>query len=307
MNALAPNQETGQILLTGATGFLGSRLLESLLVEGHQVIAVKRTSSSTSRIEKLLGHPALQLFNVDHEDPAALYARSRVDTVIHTATEYGRGETPLYSILDANLILPLRLAEVGIKWGVRCFINTDSFFNKAGNSYSNLLNYSLSKKSLLIWLDKLAANLKVINVVLEHIYGPCDSGAKFVESVIQRVGVRKEPYIALTHGHQRRDFVFIDDVVTAYLALVDFGRQNDFLFESFDLGTGEAMQVRDFVESVKDLSGSNTELGFGDIPYRADEIMHSAADISRMQRLGWSPKVSVRAGIKSILDAYTTC
>lgn len=301
------SQKPGQILLTGATGFLGSHLLAALLAAGHEVIAVKRTTSSTSKIEPLLGHQALQLFNIDSEDPAALYKRSRVDTIIHTATEYGRGEAPLYGILDANLILPLRLAELGIQKGVRSFINTDSFFNKAGNSYSNLLNYSLSKKSLLIWLEKLSTNLKIINVVLEHMYGPGDSDSKFVESVIQRVGFRKEPHIALTHGHQRRDFIFIDDVVQAYLYLVDYGRQNDFRLETFELGTGQATQVRDFVEYVKELSGSSTGLGFGDIPYRADEIMYSTADISRLERLGWTPTVDVRTGVQRILNAYAAC
>jgi hypothetical protein len=74
---------------------------------------------------------------------------------------------------------------------VRCFINTDSFFNKTGNSYSNLLNYSLSKKSLLIWLEKISASLKIINVVLEHMYGPGDSDSKFVEGIIRSVGIRE--------------------------------------------------------------------------------------------------------------------
>lgn len=292
------------IVLTGATGFLGSAVLAQLLARGDEVVAVKRSSSSTAKIHTCLGHPGLHLFDIDVDDPSRLFERYRADTIIHTATEYGRGATPLYSILNANLLLPLRLAELGMERGVRCFINTDSFFNKGGNSYSNLLNYSLSKKSILIWLEKLAGELGIINVVLEHLYGPGDSDSKFVESVIQRVAVHKEPHIALTHGHQRRDFVFIDDVVQGYLRLVDYGRKNDFRLETFELGTGQATQVRDFVEYVKELSSSSTELGFGDIPYRADEIMHSAADISRLERLGWTPTVTVRSGIQRILDAY---
>lgn len=292
------------IVLTGATGFLGSALLAQLLARGDEVVAVKRSSSSTAKIHSYLGHPGLHLFDIDVDDPSHLFERYRADTIIHTATEYGRGATPLYSILNANLLLPLRLAELGKERGVRCFINTDSFFNKGGNSYSNLLNYSLSKKSLLIWLEKIAGEIGIINVVLEHLYGPGDSSSKFVEYVVRQVGIEQVSHVALTHGHQRRDFVFLDDVVQAYLKLVDYGRAQEFRFETFELGTGQSMQVRDFVDQIKTLSGSPTTLGYGEIAYRHDEIMSSQADISRLERLGWRPAVDTAEGIRRILDSY---
>lgn len=294
------------IILTGSTGFLGSALLARLLARGDAVVAIKRSTSSTAKIQGLLDHPGLHLFDIDVDDPSSLFERYRVDTIIHTATEYGRGATPLYSILNANLLLPLRLAELGMQRGVRCFINTDSFFNKGGHSYSNLLNYSLSKKSLLIWLDKLAGELGIVNVVLEHLYGPGDSPSKFVEHVVRQVGVEQVPHIELTHGHQRRDFVFLDDVVAAYLKLVDYGRAQEFRFETFELGTGQSMQVRDFVDQIKTLSGSPTTLGYGDVAYRSDEIMSSHADISRLERLGWRPTVGAAEGIRRILENYRT-
>ena len=295
---------TKHIVLTGSTGFLGSRLLGALLAHGHQVVAIKRSTSSTHRIDSLLNHPSLHLVDIDKQDPASIFGRYAVETIIHTATEYGRGTAPIYSILDANLILPLRLAELGIRSGVKCFINSDSFFNKVGNSYSNLLNYSLSKKSLLIWLDKLSGDLKIINVVLEHIYGPGDSASKFVESMIQQIAVNRAPRVALTHGHQVRDFVHVDDVVSGYIKLVNYGASRDFAFETFELGTGIGTQVRDFATLVRDLSNSPTELGFGDIAYRSDEIMRSLANVSKLQDLGWRPGISVRDGVGRILAEY---
>ena len=292
------------IVLTGATGFLGSRLLCTLLANGYNVIAIKRSTSLTEKIESVLDHPCMHLFDIDTQDPAIVFERFDVDTIIHVATEYGRGATPIYSILDANLILPLRLAELGMQSGVKCFINSDSFFNKGANSYSNLLNYSLSKKSLLSWLAKLAGDLKIVNVVLEHIYGPGDSPSKFVEGMVQQIAVQQAPHVALTHGHQVRDFVHVQDVATAYLKLVDYGRAHEFTFETFELGTGLGTQIRDFVTLLKDMSNSPSALGFGDIAYRSDEIMLSTANISKLVKLGWQPSIALQDGVCGILDQY---
>ncbi len=292
------------ILLTGATGFLGSRLLANLLENGHEVVAVKRSFSNTFRIKDSLGHDNLHFFDIDLLDPVALFQKYSIDTIVHTATEYGRGDTPVFRILEANLILPLRLAELGINYGVKCFINTDSYFNKGNSSYSNLLNYSLSKKSLLIWLNQLSKKLKVINVVLEHIYGPYDSDSKFVESLIQQIAINRVPSVSLTYGHQKRDFVYIDDVVAAYLKLVEYGRNHDFLFKTFEVGTGQSVQIRELAETIKSLSNSTTEMGYGDIPYRSDEIMDSKADISQLLELGWQPKYDLKQGVSKIFSIY---
>lgn len=292
------------ILLTGATGFLGSHLLVGLLANGHEVIAIKRSYSNTSRISNSLKHKKLHLYDIDLIDDQTLFTNHSIDTIVHTATEYGRGNTPTVQILQANLILPLRLVELGIKNGVNCFINTDSYFNKYNNTYSNLLNYSLSKNSLLGWLNQLTGKIKVINIVLEHIYGSHDSESKFVESVIKNIAVQKVKKMALTHGHQRRDFIYVDDVVSAFLKLIEYGQNHNFIFKKFEVGTGESIQVRDLPELVKKISKSPTVLAFGEITYRSDELMDSKADISQLRELNWVPKISITDGIRKILTEY---
>jgi nucleoside-diphosphate-sugar epimerase len=295
------------ILLTGATGFLGSGLLASLLDHGHEVVAMKRSFSAMTRIESRRADPKLHLLDIDRSDLTKVFDRFAVDTIVHTATDYGRGSAPIGSILDANLVLPLRLAELGLRNGVRCFVNSDSFFNKRGNVYAHLLNYSLSKASLRRWLCELAGQMSVINVVLEHLYGPGDSPAKFVESVIQQIAVKRAPHIALTDGLQRRDFVHIDDVVAGYLKLIEHGRSNGIGFDEFELGTGHATSLRDFVGLVKELSASPTDLRFGELPNRPDEIMVSTADTRRLLALGWQATLSPRDGLRRTLAAYGTC
>lgn len=290
------------ILLTGSTGFLGSALLRELLARGEEVVALKRSTSTDWRVKDLLQNPKLHFVCSDLVDPSSIFEEYSITIIIHAATEYGRGSTPIYDVLDANLVVPIRLAELGAKFRTKCFINIDSFFNKYGNSYSNLLHYSLSKKSLLIWLEKLSANLKIVNIVLEHMYGPCDGPSKFVESMVQRIAIAREERVPLTHGHQRRDFIFIDDVVNAILLLLNYARSHSFVFEQFELGTGTATEVREIAEMVKNISLSPTILGFGDIPYRNDEIMYSCADNSKLIQLGWSPAYKIKDGLLSIIS-----
>ncbi|MDN2696117.1 NAD(P)-dependent oxidoreductase [Janthinobacterium sp. SUN073] len=292
------------ILLTGGTGFLGSRILAELLNNGDKVVVIKRSFSNTKKIEDFLTHENVYFFDIDIYDPQELFKKYSIKTIIHAATEYGRGTTPIVKLLEANLILPMRLVEIGLNHGVECFINTDSFFTKRTTTYSNLANYSLSKKSLINWLKQLPKNIKIINVVLEHIYGPDDDTSKFIENTIQKIAVQKVPEINFTHGHQKRDFVYIDDVVAAYIKLIQYGSKNNFCFETFEVGTGRSYEVREMIETIQHLSGSMTKLNFGAIGYRSDEIMESKAEIKKLMALGWNPTITLQNGIEKILKKY---
>lgn len=292
------------IVLTGATGFLGSNLLGKMLDEGCEVAAVIRTNSNLSRIGKWKNHKNVKFYNVENEDPRLIFEENKIDVIVHTATEYGRRDGSVSNILQSNLILPIRLIELGIEYKTICFINTDSYFNKGGGSYSNLLNYSLSKKSLLVWLKQLSHKIKIVNISLEHMYGPWDSRSKFVENLIQEIALEHTPRVHLTHGHQKRDFIYVDDVSDAFIKLIEYGCTYEFTFKSFEVGTGMSVQLCDFTQKIKSLSHSESILGFGDIAYRSDEIMDSKADISGLTELGWIPKIDVTEGLSRILKCY---
>ena len=293
-----------KILLTGATGFLGSHLLRGLLHEGHEVHVIKRSRSDLKRIEVLKEHKNIFFYDIDKIEPDEIFQNSNIEIIIHVATEYGRNNESTHDILLANVILPVRLIESGIKYGVRSFLNTDSYFNKENYRYSNLLNYSLSKRSLMTWLMQFSSKIQIINASLEHVYGPEDSGSKFVEMLFREISIKKVDRLGLTHGHQRRDFIHVDDVVEAYVYLIEYAQNHSFSFKNFEIGSGECMEIRELALKIKNASKSNTTLGFGDITYRSDEIMQSKADIKQMAELGWRHQISVDAGVSKILELY---
>jgi CDP-paratose synthetase len=292
------------ILLTGSTGFLGSHLLRFLVKKNEvNIICLKRSFSNLDRI-KHLESPNLIFVNIDDCEIETVFKEYSINIILHTATQYGRDNQSVTKVLSANLMFPIEIIDLGIKYNVKCFINTDSFFNKPNFSYSHLLDYSLSKKSLLIWMKHLQSKISVCNVILEHIYGENDNPQKFIENSIRNIAFSKKREMNLTYGHQRRDFIYIDDVVSAFEKIINYCIKENFTFKTFEVGRGESVEVATLIETIKRLSNSKIKLNFGAVPYFSDEIMESKANIVELTKIGWTPMYSIEEGINKILEFY---
>lgn len=282
------------ILLTGATGYLGSHLLKKLVKTGHEVTVLKRSFSNTFRIDNEL--PVCQTYDLDRVDVSEIFTKHQFDLIVHCATNYGRKETDPLQTVEANLLLPLRLLELGRKFGVRAFINTDTILDKGVNTYS------LSKSQFKDWLKEYSSSLVCCNVALEHFYGAGDDKTKFVSSIIDAF-LCKKPALELTPGLQKRDFIFIEDVVDAILAIIDACLELALGFHPFEIGTGNPLTIRHFVELVKELSGNTiTNLLFGALPYRANEVMSCETEIGAISRLGWTARHTLIQGLKETIQ-----
>ena len=122
--------------------------------------------------------------------------------------------------------------------------------------------------------------------------------------MIQKIAIRQEKQVDLTFGHQKRDFIFIDDVVSAYLIMIKYALKNKFRYQSYEIGNSHPINIEEFIKTIKNLSGSKTKLNFGIIPYRKDEILYSCASIVELENLGWKPNYDIEQGIKKILEIY---
>lgn len=285
------------ILLTGATGFLGSHLLEALLKEGYQVTILKRSTSDTWRIKHLLQR--VTAFDVDLVPVEDSFKVKQVNTVIHTACNYGRNGQPSHEVAETNLLFGLRVLNAAVSYHARLFINTDTFFH-AGESGPKYLNsYTLSKCQFVEWIQHQGSAITAVNLKIQHMYGPNDSPEKFVSWLIRQFEQEVE-CVPLTDGRQLRDFIYVDDVVAAYLAVLE-SADNLPGYSSYDVGTGTLTRVKDFVkllyDTYQDRNGACvTQLGFGAIEMRQGEMRTTAVDNRSLKELGWSVKTSLQHG-----------
>lgn len=285
-----------RILLTGITGFLGSHLAKALLVAGYEVVAIKRKASSLHRVESIIS--SLDFFDIEGLNFDWLLREcGKVEIIIHTATCYGRNNESVSEIFSANTEFPLRLLDAGSRAGVELFLNTDTILDK----YLNL--YALSKNQLLQWGKFFSMHEKIRfgNIRLEHFYGPDDDPTKFSTYVINSC-LANIAELKLTKGEQKRDFIYIDDVVAAYMILLEkIGTLNKSFIE-FDVGSGQSVSIKEFVETVHRLTASKTHLLFGALPYREGEVMNSEADITGLAALGWHCRYDRETGLKRVIE-----
>lgn len=285
------------ILLTGSTGFLGSYLLKSFVKSGYEVIALKRSTSNTYRINDYL--KKVTLYNIDKVNLEDIFKKHKINIVINTVTNYGRIDNKISSILDTNLIFGLKLLEESVNSNAKAFINTDTLLER------NINAYALSKAQLVDWIKFLSnKQTKMINIKIEHMYGALDDENKFIYWLINKLKQNVEK-IDLTSGVQKRDFIYIDDIVSAYEIIIQ--NINTFSnYEEFELGSGNSIEVKNFVEKIyQEISNKqtlSTKLNFGAVSYRDNENMNIQANIEKLTNLAWKPKVSIKDGIKKILE-----
>jgi nucleoside-diphosphate-sugar epimerase len=130
-------------------------------------------------------------------------------------------------------------------------------------------------------------------------YGPVDDQGWMIPYLILSLLQGERP--SLTEGTQYWDYLYVTDVADAiYLTAATPDASG-----VFNLGSGKAYSIRAIIERIRDMIDPSLPLGFGEVPYRPDQIMHLQADISRLQQAtGWSPQVSLDEGLRRTVESF---
>ena len=290
------------VLLSGATGFLGSHLLVALLKKSYNVIILKRTTSDISRINHLMTE--ITSYDIDMISLDDVFKKDLIDIVIHTATTYDRIEQNAYDIVKTNVLFSVDLLKTSLHHNVKVFINTDTFFNVEQGPINYMQAYTLSKKHFLDWAKYFSKfNIIVRNMKIHHLYGANDNSDKFIPNLKNNL-VSNTKDIKLTKGEQLRDFVYIDDVVSAYIYVIN-NIDAEISYIEYVVCTGVKTSVKAFCEELyiqlNYKYGIKSNMCFGSKPTDPNEIMDIDNDAASLIALGWTPKTMIKQGINKMI------
>jgi len=292
-------------LVTGGAGFIGSHLVDRLLEDGHEVIALGHFSPA--RVKNLAHHrdsPHLHLHEVDITDWDTIQPHfSGVDWVFHTAASVVTRESveEPRKYFHVNVDGTVNVFDASRMAGVRKFI-----YLASGSCYGHpdVIStpetteirldhpYALTKylgEQAALFLGKIYG-LPVVSLRMFYVYGPRTRPWN-VLSLFMRQIIAGEPLTIVGDGEQRTDFVFISDAVEAIIMAAKSDLKNEIL----NVGSGESHTLNEF---AKALGGEIKR-----IPKRPYESDYIHADILKIKKLlGWKPKVPFETGMKIVLD-----
>jgi UDP-glucose 4-epimerase len=301
-------------LVTGGSGFIGSAVVDRLAGEGHQVTVVD--DLSTGRRENLdgaLSSGLVELAEVDLAGPelAGVVAGARPEVVYHLAAQIDVRRSVADPLHDArvNVLGTIALAKAALEAGCRRLV----FASSGGTVYGEpdpaalpideqypprvTSPYGVSKRSAEDYLASLADlhGLEPVSLRLGNVYGPRQDphGEAGVVAIFCNRLLAGEPVTIFGDGRQTRDYVFVEDVVDAFVA---GGRHPEAPGARVNIGTGVETSVLELFAALRGVSGLGGEPGFA--PARPGELARIALDPAEAGRvLGWRPRVGLADGL----------
>ncbi len=299
-----------KLFITGASGFVGAATLRQALGAGHEVAAPLRPDREAARLIPFAGR--YRRFDLDLRDGPGLTAaihEFRPDAVLHLAWS-GVGNKTRFERLQItdNVETSCVLAEAAVSAGATAFIGMGSQgeYGAASSMHEDALPaptslYGAAKIAALYLTRQLAAQAGLRHAWLRlfSTYGPQDNEGWLIPMLIVEMLAGRRPRTTL--GTQSWDWLHVDDVARAILSVATAPAAEGI----FNLGSGQAIAVREVIERIRDLAAPGMELVFGEVPFRPDQVMYMKADITRLKAAtGWSPRIPIDEGLAQTVAWY---
>lgn len=287
-----------KLVVTGATGYLGSGFVESCQNK-FEVFCIVRKDSNVRRISNA------RCTIIRYEKWEELYDKFKAvspDIVVHFAGVFlnNHKKDTIVNMLECNIIFSTIVVDAAVCAGCKRFINTSSYwqhYKKEGYNPVNL--YAAAKQSfedILLYYTK-TRECSVITLTIFDTYGPWDYRRKILNLVME---MEEGDELGMSDGLQKMYFCYLDDVVSAYGEAVKRCMDSPLgSCEKYAVRDEKPVTLRKVIETLLEVSGKKITINWGELPNREREIS-DPSDIGRVLP-GWKPAYTLREGFEAMM------
>lgn len=284
------------ILMTGATGYIGEKIIYELKNNNYSVTILIRKSSMVTDIKEKVD----EVIVIDDYDSIENQLEGKnYDVYINLCGYYigNHKNKDILKLFDANAILPTYVTDAFIKNGGKYIIHTSSYYQCYNNEQFNPVNlYASTKRAYEDVLKYYTKQYDVCAYVLQlfDTYGADDTRNK-VFNLVRRLNKTEE--LDMSKGEQKMYFCYIDDVVAAYIKSLDLiVKEKINVKKKYSIRAEETIELKTFVNMYMDAIGYYKKINWGKRPYMEREILNPTNYGEVLP--GWKPRVSYKEGIR---------
>lgn len=300
-------------LVTGGTGFIGSNLIEGLIENDWEVYALIRKNST-------IGYRRLKKFkniNYVYAEDAFTSITGKVypqfDVCFHLAS-YGVDyrQQNLDNLINGNIKFTLDLLRFCKRNKTKKVIITGTCYEYGVDEKRKISENQIIKpqglyasaKASAVMMANVYAKMNDINLITVRpfgIFGENEGAHKLVPQTI-RAAINSK-VIPVTEGNQVRDYLYIKNLIEAYILLA---RAEVPPYEFFNVCSSDGISIKEFLLKIaKVINGNKNLLEFGALPYRKNEVMYFVGDNTKIKKYtGWNVKYDIDSGIKNTYEWY---
>jgi UDP-glucuronate 4-epimerase len=304
-----------KVLVTGGAGFIGSHLVDSLLVDGNDVVIIDNfdpfydQSIKEQNIEKHLKYSSYRLIKVDirnRESVFNIFEEYQPEVVVHLAAKAGVRpslEDPM-NYVEVNINGTVNLLDASVKNGVKKFIFASSSsvyglnekvpFSEDDPILNQASPYGATKASgeALCRSYNNCFNLPIIALRFFTVYGPSQRPDLAIHKFARKI-LNNKPIQLYGNGSTSRDYTYVDDIVSGIRSSIEYHTTG---YEVFNLGNDRPTQLIDLVRNLERVLGTDAKIQW--LPEQVGDVPRTWANINKSrQLLRYEPKVDIITGL----------